>query len=80
MLLTLVQFLVNVIGQMWPPAENLRLFTVFYYYQPQRLILDDDWTGQWLVWERLLVLTAVGTVGYLTAWQIFRRRDVPAPL
>jgi ABC-2 type transport system permease protein len=79
-LVVLLQFLVNVIGQMWPPAEYLRPFTVFYYYQPQRLILDADWASHWAVWQRLIVLTGIGAAGYLAAWQIFRRRDVPAPL
>src|SRR5579871_3928248 len=43
-LLTLVQFLVNVIGQMWDAVAWLRPFTVFYYYQPQQIILQHRWT------------------------------------
>lgn len=79
-LLVLIQFLLNVISQLWPPVEWVRPLTVFYYYQPQRIILDDDWASQWANWQRLLILTATGAGGYLAAWQIFRRRDVPAPL
>jgi ABC-2 type transport system permease protein len=79
-LLTLVQFLVNVIGQIWEPAEALRPFTVFYYYQPQAVILDGDWFQKPEVWTRPLVLVIVGTVGYALAFWTFCRRDLPAPL
>jgi ABC-2 type transport system permease protein len=76
-LLTLLQFLVNVIGQLWSVVEPLRPLTVFYYYQPQALILGGDWL---LVWLRLGVLFGVGAVGYLMALRVFCRRDLPAPL
>jgi ABC-2 type transport system permease protein len=79
-LLTLVQFLLNVIGQMWEPASFLRPLTVFYWYQPQPMILDPGWYEQLAVWDRLGVLLAVGAVGYLLALWAFSRRDVPAPL
>jgi ABC-2 type transport system permease protein len=79
-LVTLVQFLVNVIGQLWDVAEPLRAFTVFYYYQPQQIIREPDWAADIEVWRRLGVLLAVGTAGYLAAWWTFRRRDLPAPL
>ena len=79
-LVALLMFLVNVIGQLWVPMEWLRPFTVFYYYQPQPMILDPDWARQWIVWERFAVLAAVGTLGYLTALWTFCRRDLPAPL
>lgn len=79
-LLGLVMFLVNVIGQIWEPAELLRPATVFYYYQPQPMILQDDWHLQCIVWLRLGVLAAVGAMGYLLALWTFCRRDLPAPL
>jgi ABC-2 type transport system permease protein len=79
-LLTLVQFLVNVIGQLWDPARLLRPFTVFYYYQPQQLILGDNGYAEFEVWARLLVLIGVGAAGYLLALLTFCRRDLPAPL
>ena len=79
-LLALVQFLVNVIGQLWSPMEPLRPFTVFYWYQPQPIILEPDWAKQATVWWRFAVLAGVGTAGYvLTLWK-FTRRDLPAPL
>jgi ABC-2 type transport system permease protein len=79
-LLALVQFLLNVIGQLWAPAEPLRPFTVFYYYQPQPIILQADWYGHGEIWLRTAVLAGVGTVGYALALWTFCRRDLPAPL
>ena len=79
-LLTLVQFLLNVIGQMWEPTAALRPGTVFYYYQPQPMILSANWYDQGEIWTRLRVLLAVGVVGYLLALWTFSRRDLPAPL
>jgi len=79
-LLTLVMFLVNVIGQLWDPADHLRPLTIFYYYQPQPIILNARWYTETAIWGRLGVLLAVGTIGYLMAWRTFCRRDLPAPL
>jgi ABC-2 type transport system permease protein len=79
-LVTLLQFLVNVIGQLWPTAEPLRPFTVFYYYQPQPIILDPSWYTNNAIWTRMAVLLGVGLTGYVVAWWHFRRRDLPAPL
>jgi ABC-2 type transport system permease protein len=76
----LVQFLVNLIGQLWDPAAPLRPLTVFYYYQPQPIILESDWYQQPAIWLRMGVLAAVGTVGYGMALWTFCRRDLPAPL
>ena len=44
-LVTLVQFLVNVIGQMWEAVAWLRPLTVFFYYQPQQIVLEGRWTA-----------------------------------
>jgi ABC-2 type transport system permease protein len=76
----LVQFLVNLIGQLWDPAAPLRPLTVFYYYQPQPIILETDWYEQGDVWLRMGVLASVGAVGYGMALWTFCRRDLPAPL
>jgi ABC-2 type transport system permease protein len=77
-LLTLVQFLVNLIGQVWSPMAGLRPLTVFYYYQPQALILGANQAG--LIAKNFIVLLAVGASGYLLALWTFSRRDLPAPL
>jgi ABC-2 type transport system permease protein len=88
-LVTLVQFLVNVIGQLWEGLAFLRPFTVFYYYQPQAINLKGEWaidpgpawTGQPLIsLNVILVLGLVGAIGYAMALRTFVRRDVPAPL
>lgn len=78
--LFLVQFLINLIGQLWDVAEPLRPLTIFYYYQPQAIILDPNWTQNPSIWRRLAILLLVGCCGYVLAWQIFSRRDLPAPL
>ena len=88
-LVTLVQFLVNVIGQLWDGLAVLRPFTVFYYYQPQAINLRGvwtvdpglAWTGRPLVALNVVhVLGLVGAVGYAMALRTFVRRDIPAPL
>jgi ABC-2 type transport system permease protein len=79
-LLALLQFLVNVIGQLWSVLETCRPFTVFYYYQPQAIILDLAWYEHKEIWLRLGVLLGVGSAGYGLAWLTFCRRDLPAPL
>jgi ABC-2 type transport system permease protein len=76
-LLTLLQFLINVVGQMWDVLEPLRPWTIFYYYQPQDLILGRPLTA---VLPSLAVLYGVGLAGYLLALWVFTRRDLPAPL
>jgi ABC-2 type transport system permease protein len=79
-LLTLLQFLINVVGQLLDAFEPLRPFTVFYYYQPQQIILRSDWASDLRVWERCGVLFLVGVGGYLGALWSLVRRDLPAPL
>jgi ABC-2 type transport system permease protein len=89
-LVTLLQFLVNVIGQLWDLVAPLRPLTVFYYYQPQQIILQNRWTvdvgkfssgGTALASVPMVaVLFAVGFAGYAAALWTFCRRDLPAPL
>jgi ABC-2 type transport system permease protein len=79
-LVALVQFLVNVVGQLWKPMDYLRPLTIFYYYQPQPMILQAEWFAETDIWLRLAVLVAAGGGGYLVALWVFCRRDLPAPL
>jgi ABC-2 type transport system permease protein len=89
-LFTLLQFLVNVFGQLWEVAAPLRALTLFYYYQPQQIVLADRWQvpigpfwtdGPAVAQVPVLaVLFGVGIIGYSAAWWIFSRRDLPAPL
>jgi ABC-2 type transport system permease protein len=85
----LIQFLVNLIGQMWELLEPLRPLTIFYYYQPQQIILKEQWCVTFAEWNggkplwnlpAPVVLYGVGLLGYLAAWWTFNRRDLPAPL
>jgi ABC-2 type transport system permease protein len=81
-LVTLLMFLVNLIGQMWDVLEPLRPLTIFYYYQPQQVIQGKGWMvplGSGNV-SILLVLYGVGAIGYGLALWTFTRRDLPAPL
>ena len=85
----LIQFLVNVLGQMWEPVGWMRPLTVFYYYQPQQVILFRDWCvtlSEWNGGSPLIripmpvVLYGVGMIGYGMALRTLSRRDLPAPL
>ena len=83
-------FTVNVIGQLWETAAFARPFTVFFYYQPQKIWLKNEWLvdfGEAFTPGRplfevpvLAVLFGAGLAGYAFALAVFTRRDLPAPL
>jgi ABC-2 type transport system permease protein len=86
---TLIMFLVNVLGQMWDDAAWLRPLTIFYYYQPQQVMLTGNWNVTLREWNggtplvhlpMPVVLYGVGAAGYLLALRTLVRRDLPAPL
>jgi ABC-type transport system involved in multi-copper enzyme maturation permease subunit len=90
---TIVMFLVNLLGQLWDVLEPFRPLTVFYYYQAQAIILNDNWTvavgkglpglgeGEFLFKINVVVvLLVMGVLGYGAAVSRFCRRDLPAPL
>lgn len=87
-LLLLLQILINLIGQLYEPLAPFRPFTIFYYYQPQLISLQNQWTiaPGWIWFGKSVqipfipVLFAVGAIGYLLAWRKFETRDIPAPL
>lgn len=88
--LTLVQFLVNIIGQLWDALTPLRPYTVFFYFQPQQAILRHHWLVHVeLPWNAkgtgypvngVAVLVLIGIIGYGLAGWTFCRKDLPAPL
>lgn len=84
-----VMFVANTIGQLWEPAGWARPLTFFFYYQPQRMMIDGVWTvdlgtpwgfGRPVPVPAVGVLFAVGAAGYALAYRVFTRRDLPAPL
>ena len=88
-LVVVVMFIANTIGQLWEPAGFVRPFTLFFYYQPQRTMIDGTWLvdvgkawnlGRPLLVPAVGVLFGVGAVGYALALRAFTRRDLPAPL
>ncbi len=85
-LILITQFIANIIGQIWDSIGFVRPFTLFYYYQPQQIALNNVWSasleplGIAARVPVLAVLFGVGLVGYLLAWRIFEKRDLPAPL
>jgi ABC-2 type transport system permease protein len=93
--IVLVQFLVNLIGQLWEDVQCLRPFTVFFYYQPQQIILRGNWVASLhFTWSSskggpagwtysmnvIILLVTVGVTCYLLALRKFCTRDLPAPL
>jgi ABC-2 type transport system permease protein len=88
--LTLLQFIVNVVGQLWDGAAWLRPLSVFYYFQPQQVVLSGKASvALGAAWKLgppfhevngLVVLLAVGALGYGLALWTFCRRELPAPL
>jgi ABC-2 type transport system permease protein len=79
--LFLCMFLINLLGQVWSePLEWVRPFTIYYHYEPQTMILNEKWYTDAIAWRDLAVLAGIGAGGYLLAWAVFTRRDLPAPL
>jgi ABC-2 type transport system permease protein len=90
--IVLLQFLINLVGQLWEDVRWLRPFTVFFYYQPQQIILRGNWVaslqfnwgnarGIWTYSMNVIaLLVSVGVAGYLLALRKFCTRDLPAPL
>ena len=88
-LVLMTMFVANTIGQLWEPAGFVRPLTFFYYYQPQRAMIDGTWAvdlntswalGRAVYVPAVGVLFAVGAAGYALALRTFTRRDLPAPL
>jgi ABC-2 type transport system permease protein len=89
-LLVLGMFVLNVIAQLWDPLGPVRPFTLFFYYQPHKHWLNNEWTADvgacWGLGEGVFTVPAVplllhvGVIGYAVGWWVFRKRDLPAPL
>jgi len=88
-MIVILMFLINLLGQLWEPLEPLRPLTAFYYYLPQESALGRVPVVDWREWlgapgrasiPTLPIQLAVGLGGWLLAWVLFRKRDIPAPL
>ena len=82
-LVAVLMFIANVLGQLWDDAAFLRPFSLFYYYQPQKIMLRGEWgaeLGPLGPVPAVGLLLAVGAAGYAIALWVFTRRDLPAPL
>jgi ABC-2 type transport system permease protein len=71
--IVLTAYALQIIGSLWPDAEWLQPYSIFYYLQPD-LVLRD---GLQVVDSVLLVAVAVLAVAY--ALIVFPRRDLAAP-
>jgi ABC-2 type transport system permease protein len=87
LLIVVVMFVANTVGQLWQPARFTRPFTFFFYYQPQQVMLEGDWLVDlgkaWPGAPKVAgvgMLIGFGLVCYLVALRAFTRRDIPAPL
>ena len=45
-LIAVGMFVANVVGQLWDGAAWVRPWTLFFYYQPQRVWLRGDWLAE----------------------------------
>jgi len=88
--IVLAMFIVNVIGQLWDTLALLRPLSLFFYYQPQKIWLKNQWLTDWsgagasaslvLPLPVLVLLSAVGILGYCWGLRTLIRRDLPSPL
>jgi ABC-2 type transport system permease protein len=74
-----VAVILKVIARMAPGWEWVGYASIFWPFEPQRMVanLEDSWR---LLVEYNTPLIAVGLVSYLAGAIIFCRRDLPAPL
>ncbi|HEX4608330.1 MAG TPA: ABC transporter permease subunit [Urbifossiella sp.] len=82
-LMGVLMFAANVLGQLWDGVAWVRPFTAFYYYQPQKIMLRGEWGASPFDLGPVpvvAVLFGAGAAGYLLALRTFTRRDLPAPL
>ena len=68
--LIVVSFVVVFLAQIWSPAETLRPFSLFTYFQPQVIVMKGVASSD------ALVLAGVTFAGLAAAVAAFRRRDL----
>jgi ABC-type transport system involved in multi-copper enzyme maturation permease subunit len=68
--LIVVSFVVLFLAQVWSPAETIRPFSLFTYFQPQVIVLRGVGTTE------IGVLAVVTVAGLAAAIGVFHRRDL----
>lgn len=72
LLFVLISYLLQVVTRLWPAIQFLQHYTIFEYYSPQRMVLNEG-----ISWGNIVVLLAVGFATGGAGWWRFMRRDVP---
>lgn len=72
LLFVLISYLLQAVTRLWPAIQFLQHFTIFEYYSPQRMVLNEG-----ILWGNIVVLLAVSLVTIAGGWWRFMRRDVP---
>lgn len=68
-----VSYFLEVLGSLWPDAEGLQPYSVFYYLDPKAILTGFPDAGD------LFVLATVTAVAVVAALLVFPRRDLAAP-
>jgi ABC-2 type transport system permease protein len=72
LLFVLVAYLIQAVARLWPAIQFLQTVTVFEYYSPQRIVLNNL-----LPWRDITILLAVASITGGIGWWQFMRRDIP---
>ncbi|MDZ7290916.1 MAG: ABC transporter permease subunit [candidate division KSB1 bacterium] len=67
-----ISYLLQAVARLWPTIKFLLTYTIFEYYSPQRIILNNL-----PPWNNILILLGVGIIAGAAAWLRFMRRDIP---
>ena len=70
---TIVAYFLDVIGSLWPDAEGLRPWSLFYYVKAKEALLGEAAATD------LLLLALVAAAALVFALVAFPRRDIAAP-
>jgi ABC-2 type transport system permease protein len=72
LMFVLISFLLQAVARLWPAIQFLLRYTIFEYYSPQQIALNDA-----VAWRDIVVLLAVGFLAGGAGWRNFVRRDIP---
>jgi len=72
LLFVLISYLLQAVARLWPAIQFLQHYTIFEYYSPQRMVLNES-----ISWGNSAVLLAVSLLTSAAGWWRFMRRDIP---